>query len=147
MAADRDTLGAIVEANAFMTLATADGDGNPWATPVWFAHVDCSEFVWVSRPEARHSRNIAARPAVAIVIFDSTVQPGEGQGAYVEATAGEVPAAERASALASYARRSVASGLRVWSEADVTAPSQYRLYRAVAERRFLLDGTDRRVQV
>lgn len=55
MGTDRATLGAIVEANAFMTLATADADGLPWATPVWFAHVDCAEFLWVSRPEARHS--------------------------------------------------------------------------------------------
>jgi nitroimidazol reductase NimA-like FMN-containing flavoprotein (pyridoxamine 5'-phosphate oxidase superfamily) len=147
MAAGGDTLSAIVEANAYMTLATADADGRPWATPVWFAHAGCAEFVWVSRPEARHSRNIAARPAIGIVIFDSTVAPGTGQGVYVEARASEVPAADRAAALDVYAQRSIASGLRPWSEADVTAPAQHRLYRALAERRFLLDGTDRRVEV
>jgi hypothetical protein len=25
----------IVDVNAFMTLATADADGTPWASPVW----------------------------------------------------------------------------------------------------------------
>ena len=27
----------IIDANSYMTLATADADGRPWATPVWFA--------------------------------------------------------------------------------------------------------------
>ena len=35
--ADMDAARAIVEANRFMTLATADADGVPWASPVWFA--------------------------------------------------------------------------------------------------------------
>jgi nitroimidazol reductase NimA-like FMN-containing flavoprotein (pyridoxamine 5'-phosphate oxidase superfamily) len=142
-----DTLDAIVAANAYMTLATADAGGTPWATPVWFAHAGGTEFVWVSRPEARHSRNISARPAIGIAIFDSTVAPGTGQGVYIEARASEVSAADRAPALAIYAQGSLAAGLRPWTEADVSAPAQHRLYRALAERRFLLDGTDRRVEV
>jgi predicted pyridoxine 5'-phosphate oxidase superfamily flavin-nucleotide-binding protein len=28
---------AILEANQYLTLATADAAGRPWATPVWFA--------------------------------------------------------------------------------------------------------------
>jgi len=147
MGADRDTLGAIVEANAFMTLATADGDGNPWATPVWFAHVDCAEFLWVSRPEARHSRNLAGRPELGIVVFDSTVRPLEGEAAYFDAVAAEVPADERADALAIYSARSTASGLKPWTEADVTAPAEHRLYRARVTSASLLDGGDARTPV
>ena len=56
---------ALIDRSQYMTLATADAEGNPWASPVWFAHQDYTEFLWVSRPEARHSQNIEARPAMA----------------------------------------------------------------------------------
>jgi nitroimidazol reductase NimA-like FMN-containing flavoprotein (pyridoxamine 5'-phosphate oxidase superfamily) len=56
----------IVDANRYLTLATADGDGRPWATPVWYAHEGYTDFLWVSRPEARHSRNLVRRPEIAI---------------------------------------------------------------------------------
>src|SRR4051812_21497668 len=87
--------GAIIDANQYLTLATADGDGHHWAAPVWYAHDDYRDFLWVSRPEARHSRNIAARPELAIVIFDSTVPAGTGQAVYAEALAEELDGPER----------------------------------------------------
>ncbi len=62
----------IIEGVTYMTLATADENGRPWASPVWFAHSpDFDEFFWVSHHEALHSLNIAARPQVSLVIFDS----------------------------------------------------------------------------
>jgi hypothetical protein len=48
--ADATTPRAIVDANSFMTLATADADGLPWASPVWFAPAEYREFFWVSDP-------------------------------------------------------------------------------------------------
>ena len=81
----------IVRANDYMVLATADAEGAPWASPVWFATTDCQDFFWVSSPEARHSRNLAARPELAITIFDSTQRPGTGVGIYLSARAGLVP--------------------------------------------------------
>ncbi|WP_371808308.1 pyridoxamine 5'-phosphate oxidase family protein [Agromyces sp. Marseille-P2726] len=36
----------VIEANEYLTLATADATGRPWATPVWFAERDLREFVW-----------------------------------------------------------------------------------------------------
>jgi hypothetical protein len=44
-------LKAIVDANQYMTLATADEDGLPWASPVWFASIEYRELFWVSSPE------------------------------------------------------------------------------------------------
>ena len=72
-----------------MVLATADGAGAPWATPVWFATEDGRNLYWVSSPETRHSRNLAARPQVGIAIFDSTQAPGTGKGVYLSAMAAE----------------------------------------------------------
>ena len=59
---------AMVDANAYMTIASADASGRPWATPVWFAHDRYTTFLWVSRPEARHSPSIPAIIPIAPVI-------------------------------------------------------------------------------
>ena len=81
---------AIVDGNRYMTLSTADAGGMPWASPVWFAAASYSELFWVSKPGARHSQNIAARPEVGIVIFDSTVPISTGKAVYIAARAEEV---------------------------------------------------------
>jgi hypothetical protein len=82
-----DIARAILDAGIYVVLATADADGVPWASPVWFAKEDYRERYWVSYPGARHSQNIAVRPEVALVVFDSTVPPGTGQAVYMTATA------------------------------------------------------------
>src|SRR5215208_3553020 len=56
----------IIDSNQYLTLATADADGRPWASPVWFAHEDHSRFLWVSKPDARHSRNLEHRPRAGV---------------------------------------------------------------------------------
>jgi pyridoxine/pyridoxamine 5'-phosphate oxidase len=137
----------VVAASVYLTLATADDSGRPWATPVWYADRDCDEFVWVSRPDARHSQNIAARPEVGIVIFDSTVPVGGAAAVYVEAEAEEVGPDDREDALAVFNERSEAQDLRLWRESDVVAPAPHRLYRATATQVYVLDDRDRRIPV
>jgi Pyridoxamine 5'-phosphate oxidase len=140
---------AIVDAASYLTLATADAGGRPWASPVWFATADRRELVWVSHPDARHSRNIAARPEVAIVIFDSTQPPGTGAAVYLEARAEKVPRDAFERCLAVYAGRSVRDGLGLerWTEDDVRAPARHRLYRAVATAHWVLGALDERIAV
>jgi nitroimidazol reductase NimA-like FMN-containing flavoprotein (pyridoxamine 5'-phosphate oxidase superfamily) len=137
----------ILDANDYLTLATADADGTPWATPVWYAARGTDEFIWVSRPGARHSRNITARPAVGIVIYDSTVPIGGAAAVYVEAVAGQVDAADRADALAVFSGRLETRGVEAWQETDVTEPAQHRLYRARASHVYVLGDRDQRVPV
>jgi nitroimidazol reductase NimA-like FMN-containing flavoprotein (pyridoxamine 5'-phosphate oxidase superfamily) len=67
------TAKAIIDANLYMVLGTADEDGHPWGSPVYYAPVDHREFLWVSWPEILHSRNLFGRPQISIVIFDSSV--------------------------------------------------------------------------
>jgi len=137
----------ILAANRFMTLATADAGGTPWASPVWFATEDGRELVWVSKPEARHSQNIAARPEVGIVIFDSQQVPGTVEALYVEARGEQVPEDETDRALDVFNRASVAQGLPAWPREDVVEPARHRLYRAVAVEHSVLDGGDHRARV
>jgi nitroimidazol reductase NimA-like FMN-containing flavoprotein (pyridoxamine 5'-phosphate oxidase superfamily) len=137
----------IIDANRYMTLATADAGGRPWATPVWYAHQGYTDLYWMSRPEARHSRNLAVRPEVGIVIFDSTVPEGSGQAVYVEALAEELDGAERDQGIAVVSRRSEALGAAPWGVADVSGPAPLRLYRARASAHFVLAADDRRLTV
>jgi hypothetical protein len=115
-------------------LATADAGGRPWASPVWFAHEGYRDFYWVSRPEARHSRNIEERPEIAITIFDSGQTPGDGRAVYMTATAGR---SERG--LEIFNARSVEQGQSEWTQADVTGDAAHRLYRATASEWFVLE--------
>jgi uncharacterized protein YhbP (UPF0306 family) len=122
----------IVDSNAYMTLATADETGRPWASPVWYAHAGYREFYWVSYPEVRHSRNVAVRPQVAVVIFDSTAPALTGQAVYVSAAAEELAGDDLERGIGVYSRATVAEGLANWGLGDVRAPAPYRLYRARA---------------
>jgi dihydrofolate reductase len=141
------TARAIVAGNAYMTLATADASGGPWASPVWFATDDCRELFWVSDPGARHSRNIAERREVSIVIFDSQVPIGTGRGVYMTAVAEEVAAADVDHGIDVFSRASRAQGARAWTRDDVQGAARLRLYRARASEHWLLDNRDRRVPV
>lgn len=141
----------ILASNLYMTLATADGSGVPWASPVWYAaSADRTELYWVSRPQTRHSRNLAARPELAIVIFDSTAPVYTGEAVYNDAIAGIAPDAELERAMGVFAARSREDG-EEWTLADVQAPAELRLYRAVVRERWILDpdpdAGDRRVPV
>ena len=132
----------IIDANRYMTLATADAQGTPWASPVWFAHADYRAFYWASKPEARHSRNLAERPDLAIVIFDSSVSPDDAAAVYMTATAEQVT-----EGIEVYNERSVVQGLPDWTIEDVTAPARFRLYKATATEQWTLGEGDLRVAV
>jgi hypothetical protein len=106
---------------------------------VYFVSVGYAEFLWVSDPEARHSRNLAARPRVSVVIFDSSVPVGAGQGVYMSAVAEEVTGAALAAGIEAFSRRSRADGARPWTLDDVRPPAPYRLYRATASEHWVLD--------
>ena len=131
----------ILRAGSYVVLATADADGVPWASPVWFAMEDDPELYWVSYPGARHSQNIAVRPQIAMVVFDSTVAPGSGQGVYLTATAAQVTdpsAIERG--IAVFVRESVRNGAGGNIGLDeVTGQARLRLYRASVQECWILD--------
>jgi uncharacterized protein YhbP (UPF0306 family) len=138
-----DLARTIIDSNRYMVLGTADQAGHPWVTPVWFASEDYTRFYWVSSPEARHSRNLAARPQVAIAIFDSTVPVGGAQAVYMAGTAEELTGAELEGGIEVFGRLSVADVGRMWALDDVRPPSPFRLYRAtVLEHYVLIAGRD-----
>jgi hypothetical protein len=132
---------AIIDANRYMTLATADGAGQPWASPVFYATADYTEFYWISAPEAVHSQNLTRRPQVSIVIFDSGVPEGTAQAVYMSATAGQVTASDLGRGLAVYPGQAEQGGAP-FTKADVQAQAPYRLYRATVSAHSVLCPRD-----
>ena len=137
----------ILRSNLYLTLATADEDGRPWASPVYYASEDHADFWWVSDPEARHSRNLAVRPLASAVVFDSRAEIGTGQAVYMALVTEQVSGAELERGIAIFSRTSVSHGGHEWSVGDVTGPARLRLYRATATDWWELDASDRRVAV
>jgi hypothetical protein len=137
----------IIDENLYMTLATADGAGVPWVSPVYYAVADYREFVWVSRPDARHSANLASRRELSVVIFDSQVPIGTGQAVYMEATAELVNDGDIDPAIEVFSNRSLEHGGAAWTRDDVLPPAPHRLYRAVASSHFVLSARDERLPV
>ena len=132
---------AILDANHYMTLGTADADGRPWVSPVFFAAAPgWRELYWISSPEATHSRNLAARPELSIVVFDSQAPVGTGQAVYMAATGAELSGAELDRGLQVYpGEAGLRAGARPKTPEDVLAPSLYRLYRATVSQHWVLD--------
>ena len=138
---------AIIDANLYMVIGTADEAGRPWVSPVYYAPAAYREFFWVSSPDTTHSRNLAGRPDVSIVIFDSSVPISTGQGVYMSASARELVSDERVEGIDVFSRRALAHGGHEWTLTDVEAPARLRLYRAVAVDQYVLDANDRRLPV
>ena len=144
------TVRDIIGANRYLVLATADRAGRPWGSPVYFAHLGYVEFFWVSSPDVTHSRNIAVRPEVGIVIFDSGAAIGTGQGVYMDAIAEQLHGDGATRGIEAFSRRSLAHGGVAWTGADVGEGGDLRLYRATGKAHWLLakDGRpDHRVPV
>jgi nitroimidazol reductase NimA-like FMN-containing flavoprotein (pyridoxamine 5'-phosphate oxidase superfamily) len=131
----------IIDGNRYMTIATVGEDGRPWVTPVYFNPDRYRHMYWISSPEAQHSRNLARRPAVTIVVFDSQVRIGDAEAVYIRAHAQEItePTSEE-SAVAFQPRF---EGVKAFGPDELRPPAKLRLYRAtVTEHWVLIRGDD-----
>ena len=128
---------ALLDVNRYLTLGTVDQDGHPWTSPVYFASAGEREFYWMSATDARHSRNLAGRPQVSIVVFDSSVPPYHGRAVYAVGEAHELSGDDVDRGLTVYPGPISRDALTVTLE-DVTGPSPYRLYRATASEVWVL---------
>jgi uncharacterized protein YhbP (UPF0306 family) len=134
------TAGSVVDrlllANRYLVLGTADADGRPWVTPVFFAVLEPDRVCWVSSPDSRHSRNIAARAALAITVFDSTIEVGRAEAAYFDADAAQLAADETDSAL--HALNSRLPPAHRLSRDDLPPSGPMVIYQATLRRRYVL---------
>jgi len=131
----------LIEANLYLVLGTVGPDGRPWTSPVYFSPAGEREFLWVSDSDATHSRHLAERPEVSVVVFDSTVAPYHGRAVYAVGEARQLSGGDLDRALRLYPRPD-GGGATPVSRDDVTGPSPYRLYRATASEMWVLCPRD-----
>ena len=127
----QDRVRTVLESNRYLVLGTVQPDGSPRVSPVYFTADGADTFFWVSSPGAQHSRNIARDPRVELVVFDSSLLPGETAAVYVTATAEEVAADELETACAT-AFAHVGEGARAFAAEELSGDADLRLYRATA---------------
>jgi Pyridoxamine 5'-phosphate oxidase len=143
----------ILERIAYATLATVSDAGVPWNAPVYCAYDRRHHFYWGSPADAIHSRNIRANGRGAIVVYDSTIAPGTGQGVYMSVDCRELHDADelRAGFAVIDARRGEVS---YWLLEEFLQDGPIRMYEAVPtgvwiNHEVLVDGAtlDQRVAV
>lgn len=122
---------SVIDGNRYLVLGTSEDDGRPRVSPVYFTHAGYRTFYWVSSPEARHSKNLAARPEVAIVVYDSSAEVGQGRAVYVDAVASLVPDEELPERCAE-AFTAVDPGAVRFRPEELSGDARLRLYRADA---------------
>lgn len=77
----------IIKKILYITIATVDGSGQPWNSPVYSAYDESYNFYWASWTESQHSKNINQNNRIFLVIYDPSIPEGKGEGVYIQAKA------------------------------------------------------------
>lgn len=80
----------VIDGTNYIVLATVDGQGNPWNSPLNCAYDGELNFYWKSPVDSQHSKNIRLNNKAFFVIFDSRAPIGDGVGIYFEGKAYEI---------------------------------------------------------
>ncbi|MET7401940.1 pyridoxamine 5'-phosphate oxidase family protein [Dactylosporangium sp. NPDC005572] len=129
----------ILDDNRYVVLGTADEHGTPWVSPVFYTLDGYGELLWISDPQARHSRNIAVRSEVSLVVFDSRVGVGDARAVYLEGRAEELTGAAIDPAASRYNAEAVRKGGQEIGFAELHEGGAFRLYRAEISAHWVLD--------
>jgi len=82
-----DEVRALLGRENTLVLATTLDDGTPAATPLFYYFDGEAALYWLSSPESRHSRNLAARPRVAVAVYAAVRDWREIRGVQMEGVA------------------------------------------------------------
>ena len=121
----------LLDQSTLCAIATVSPGTRAYVNTAYFAWGPSFEIVWLSAPEARHSRNIRANPSVAIAVYRSTqTWGGSDRGIQLFGRARELRGRDARAAEQLYAARFKAY------DADLDA---YRFYRLRPGRMKLFD--------
>jgi Pyridoxamine 5'-phosphate oxidase len=67
-----DAARRLLDASSLCAIATVRPDGSAYVNTAYFAFSSELDLVWMSEPNAQHSRNIRERGTAAIAVYDST---------------------------------------------------------------------------
>ena len=122
----------IIEKILYITIASVSKDGVPWNSPVYSSHDEEYNFFWASLHQSQHSRNIKENNRVFIVIYDSTVPEGTGEGVYIQAKVYELSDEKEITHASKYHYGRTNKEPRPAS--DFVGDQRIRMYKAVPEK-------------
>jgi nitroimidazol reductase NimA-like FMN-containing flavoprotein (pyridoxamine 5'-phosphate oxidase superfamily) len=125
----------ILKTIKYATIATVSKGGKPWNSPVRHVYDEDLNIYWFSDKENQHSRNVRENEDVFIVVYDSTVPEGKGEGVYIQAKAYEVSDPEEIR----LARR-LKKGPDMDTPDDFMGDAVRRVYKAVPEQIWMNDA-------
>lgn len=128
----------IIRQVQYATLATVTPEGTPWNSPVKHEYDSDLNIFWFSDKEGQHSKNVRANGKVFIVIYDSTVPEGEGEGVYIQAEVTELNDPDEIS----YARR-IKKGPDKDSPDDFMGDAIRRVYKATPQSVWMNDSDEK----
>jgi uncharacterized protein YhbP (UPF0306 family) len=96
----------LLDASTLCAIATTSPRGRPHVNTAYFAFTNQFDVVWVSERSARHSINLRANAASAVVVYDSSQRwGGPDRGIQLFGSAREASKRSAPDAEAAYARR------------------------------------------
>ena len=112
----------LLDASTLCAISTVSRQGRAYVNTAYFAWSSRFRLVWLSAPEAIHSKNLLSNPSAAVAVYDSTqTWGGSDRGIQLEGTARELSGRPATEAGRLYAQRFPA-----YTDTD---PAGYRFYR------------------
>jgi len=126
----------ILQTIRYATIATASKDGTPWNSPVAHEYDSDLNIYWFSDKENQHSKNVRENENVFIVIYDSTVPEGDGEGLYIQAKVQELDDPKAIQ----FARRIKKGPDYIGPADEFLGGAIRRVYKAIPERIWMNDA-------
>jgi pyridoxine/pyridoxamine 5'-phosphate oxidase len=128
----------IIEKIQYVTIASVTEDGMPWNSPVFAAYDEDFNFYWGTHSDSQKAKNIRSNGNVFLVIYDSTVPSGTGEGVYIKAIAQQIPDPNEVKRVFGLLRDRHATSF--WDFAAVSQEGPIRLFKATPQQAWMNDG-------
>jgi uncharacterized protein YhbP (UPF0306 family) len=128
----------IISRIQYVTVATVTEDGTPWNSPVFTSYDEDYNFYWGTHKDSQKAKNIRFNNNVFLVIYDSTVPSGTGEGVYIKAVVEELAEPNEVSRVFNLLKTRHATSF--WDFAAVQEDGPIRLYKAMPQQVWMNDG-------
>lgn len=127
----------VIERIQYVTIASVDEQGMPWNAPVFTTFDEQYNFYWGTHKDSQKARNIDRNPNVFLVIYDSTVPAGTGEGVYIRAQAHQVTEPQEVHRVFNLLKSRHATSF--WDFDAVSSTGPIRLYKATPQLAWMND--------
>lgn len=122
----------------YITIASVTSGGMPWNSPVFSAYDEDFNFYFGTHQESQKAKNIQHNPNVFLVIYDSTVAPGNGEGVYVKGIAEQLTEPAKIEQIFNLLKDRHQTVF--WDPAAVGEAGPIRLYKVTPQQAWMNDG-------